>query len=378
MMNRIITYMAVLVATLFSVSCTGTIDDGYGVPEGVLRIFVDKTSMSADGNDAVTFTVMYGSEDVSNKKTLQIIRIFDGEEKYMAYGVNRFSTVTAGTYSFRARYYFNGENMSDNKVEVVAAPYFSGETKTYTRRLLGTLFTSTGCTSCPVAASALKGLQEDNPGMISLAAFHQDYSTSMPDPMTIPESAEVAGALGGFTGLPAFFWNMRKESKTGGSQHKNFFADELEKEIGRYDVCCGVSVSTTLDADSRELNVEIGITSNMPKAVRYLVILVEDNITGYEQMTSTQGDGKGYIHNNVVRDVLTGVKGDRINDNLPLTVGVEVKASKTVTLGEGWDADNMRVIVAAMTSDDDGYTWTVNNVNECKVGDSASYLYDEE
>jgi hypothetical protein len=43
------------------------------VPEGVLRIFADKTEISADGNDEVTFTVMFGSEDVSNAKTLQLI-----------------------------------------------------------------------------------------------------------------------------------------------------------------------------------------------------------------------------------------------------------------------------------------------------------------
>ena len=77
-----------------------------------------------------------------------------------------------------------------------------------------------------------------------------------------------------------------------------------------------------------------------------------------------------------MRKVLTGVKGDKINDNLPLTVGVEVKASKSVTLAKEWNPDNMRVIVAAMTSEDGGYNWTVNNVNECALGSSSSYIYE--
>lgn len=378
MIKKIFAYMAVLFTAFASLSCSGTLDDGSDdvVPEGVLRIFADKTSVMADGNDAVTFKVMFGSEDVSNQKTLQIIRIYDGEEKYMAYGVNKFSTVTPGTYRFKAKYYYGGNHVTDNEVEVVAESYFSGETKSYKRRFLGTLFTSTGCPSCPGAAAGLKGLQEENPGLISLVAFHQDYSTSMPDPMTIPATEEVKSALGGFQGLPAFFWNMRKESYTGGSQYENFYAETLAAEMERYEVFSGVAISTSLDKAAGKMNITAGVTSNMPKVFRYLVVLVEDGITGYEQMTNAQSD-KEYVHDNVVRAVLTSAHGDKLNDNLPLSVGVEAKATKTVTIEKGWNVDDMRVIVAAMSSDDDGYTWTVNNVSECKAGESVDYSYEE-
>jgi hypothetical protein len=30
-----------------------------------------------------------------------------------------------------------------------------------------------------------------------------------------------------------------------------------------------------------------------------------------------------------------------------------------------------------MTSADGGYNWTVNNVNECRLGGSAPYIYEE-
>ena len=359
-------------------ACSGTVDPDSGtetkdpmkeVPEGVLRIFADKTEISADGNDEVTFTVMFGSEDVSNAKTLQLIRTFNGDEKYMAYGANKFSTVTAGTYTFSAKYYYAGNNYTDNSVTVEAKQFFTGDEKNYARRYFGTLFTSTGCNSCPLAARGLKDLQAANPGEIILAAFHADMT--VPDPMTIAETYEFQSALGGFQGLPAFFWNMRKESYTGGSA----FAESFTKEQDTYETYSGVAVATTYDEASSELEVNIGITSNVPAVFRYMIILVEDNIpaTGeYEQ----NGQGKDYIHYNVVRKVLTGVKGDKINDNLPLTVGVEVKASKSVTLAKDWNPDNMRVIVAAMTSEDGGYNWTVNNVNECALGSSSSYIYE--
>lgn len=372
-------YILSAISFIALAACSGTVDPDSGtetkdpmkdVPEGVLRIFADKTEISADGNDEVTFTVMFGSEDVSNAKTLQLIRNFNGDEKYMAYGANKFSTVTAGTYTFSAKYYYAGNNYTDNSVTVEAKPFFNGEEKNYKRQYLGTLFTSTGCNSCPLAAKGLKQLQADNPGEIILAAFHADMV--VPDPMTIAETYEFQTALGGFQGLPAFFWNMREESYTGGSAFSESFAEEKDA----YDTYSGVAVETTYDEGSSKLDVNIGITSNVPSVFRYMVILVEDDIPAkgeYEQ----NGQNENYVHYNVVRKVLTNVTGEKINDNLPLTVGVEVKASKSVTLSKDWNPENMRVIVAAMTSEDGGYNWTVNNVNECKVGGSVSYLYEE-
>ena len=372
-------YILSAISFIALAACSGTVDPDSGtetkdpmkdVPEGVLRIFADKTEISADGNDEVTFTVMFGSEDVSKAKTLQLIRNFNGDEKYMAYGANKFSTVTAGTYTFSAKYYYAGNNYTDNSVTVEAKPFFNGEEKNYKRQYLGTLFTSTGCNSCPLAAKGLKQLQADNPGEIILAAFHADMV--VPDPMTIAETYEFQTALGGFQGLPAFFWNMREESYTGGSAFSESFAEEKDA----YDTYSGVAVETTYDEGSSKLDVNIGITSNVPSVFRYMVILVEDDIPAkgeYEQ----NGQNENYVHYNVVRKVLTNVTGEKINDNLPLTVGVEVKASKSVTLSKDWKPENMRVIVAAMTSEDGGYNWTVNNVNECKVGGSVSYLYEE-
>ena len=382
-MKKFYRYLLAFAAALAAAACSGTIDPEAGnnddvpqedpktqVPEGVLRIFADKTQISADGNDEVTFTVMYGSEDVSNSKSLQLIRTFDGEQKYMAYGANRFSTVTAGTYEFSAKYYYAGNNYTDNSVTVEARPFFSGEEKAYARRYFGTLFTSTGCNSCPLAAKGLKKLQEENPGEIILAAFHAD--TTVPDPMTIPQTYELQSQLGGYTGLPAFFWNMREDSYTGGAA----FTESFNEEKARYETFCGVALNTAYDAVTSKLDVEVGITSNNPAVFRYMLILVEDDIQAKGDFAQN-GQSDSYIHYNVVRDVATSVAGEKLNDNLPLTVGVEVKANKTVTISPDWNIDNMRVIAVAMTSDDGGYNWTANNVNECRLGESAQYLYVE-
>ncbi|MBE6216440.1 MAG: Omp28-related outer membrane protein [Bacteroidales bacterium] len=376
-MMRIFRYFLAVFAALGLYSCHGYVDPeenggtgGSGepetgqteeVPDGVLRIFADKTRISADGNDEVTFRVMFGKEDVSTAKTLQLIRKFDGEEKYMAYGANKFSTVTAGTYEFTAKYYYGGNNYTDNSVTVVAESFFSGEEKDYAQRVLGVYFTSTGCTSCPTATNGIKSLQKANPDMISVVAFHSDMG-AVADPMMIPETAEFNSALGGFDGLPRLFWNMRLGTHLIGPKFDESYAEEL----AAYTPNCGVAIDTELE--SGKLKIDLGITSNVPSIYRYIVFLVEDGIV------ADQTGDKDYVHNNVVRDVLTGASGDKINDNLPLTVGVEVKASKTVTLSDEWNTENMRVVVAAMVSEDGGKTWTANNVNECKVGGNAPYV----
>ena len=366
MMNRLLNVIAVFSTAILScVSCSGNVDpeqeEDNVVPEGVLRIFADKTEISADGNDEVTFTVMFGSQDVSNEKTLQLIRIFNGDEKYMAYGANKFTTVTPGKYTFKAKYYYGGNHVTDNEVEIDAEQFFSGEEQEYERRYLGILFTSTGCNSCPLAADGLKKLQAEYPGEISLVAFHADMD--IPDPMTIQETYDFKNALGGKSGLPAFYWNMNKETYTGGAT----FTDGFSALKQSYETFCGVKLSSDYDDQTRELKLQIGITSNNPVIFRYIAFLVEDNIpaTGdYEQ----NGRGEDYIHNNVVRKVITSaVTGDKLNNGLPLTVGVESRIEKTLVLDSTWKPENMRVVVAAMASDDGGYNWIANNVNECKV-----------
>ena len=381
-MLRKITY---LFALLVAAACSGTVDPDdqnpgaegnpmEEVPEGVLRIFADKTEITADGNDVVTFTVMLGKEDVSSEQTLVLIREYNGEEK-RSKASNKFSTVTAGTYKFTAEYYYGGKYYTDNSVTIEAKPYFSGEEKEYRQRVLAVYFTSTGCTSCPSATKGLKAVQDANPGMVSAVAFHS-HMGAVADPMTIPETTLFNAVLGGFDGLPRLFWNMRQGTHLIGPS----FTESYAEEVASYEPQCGVSVTSAWipnDYDGKPegegcpCQISIGITSNIPAVYRYLVFIVEDGIV------AEQTGDPNYVHNNVVRAVLTSEKGDKINDNLPLTVGVEAKAEKTFDTASTWNINNLRVIVAATTSSDGGYTFVVNNVAECKLGESVDYQYAE-
>lgn len=361
-------YLAIAFAGLCALACRGTIDDSTVVPDGVLRVFADKSEIKADGVEEVTFRVMFGSQDVTAESNCTLIRSLDGNQSYMAGGVNKFSTTAPGTYTFKARYYYAGAHYSDNEVEVVATPYFTGEEEQYLQRVLGVYFTSIGCTSCPTASKGIANLQQAYPGMISIVAFHDDMVVD--DPMKIEETATFNAALGGFQGLPRLFWNMR----TGTDIIGPVFTDSYKDELNQYTPSCGVAVATSYDKATRKLDIELGIKSNIAAAYRFLLFLVEDDVDGYEQA----GVNGSYLHQNVIRDVLVkSASGEKINNGLPLPVGVEVKASKSAVLDQSWNADNMRVVVAAMLSSDGGFTFVADNVNECAVGSSVSYLYAE-
>ena len=384
-MKRLFRHILPVITAFAVAACSGTIDPDAGgstgnggapdgpepgngdennpmteVPDGVLRIFADKTDMIADGNDEVTFTVMFGKEDVSNARTLQLVREYEGEKKHMSYGANKFSTVTAGTYRFTAEYYYGGKHIADNSVEIEAKQFFSGEEKSYEQRVLGVYFTSTGCNSCPRATKGIKTLQEANPGKISVVAFHS-HMGMVQDPMTIPETASFNAALGGFDGLPRLFWNMRTGTHLIGPS----FTESYAEELAAYEPQCGLSVQ------AGDNGIDIGITSNIPSVYRYFVFVVEDGIV------ADQTGDPDYVHDNVVRAVLTSEKGDKINDNLPLSVGVEARATESLTLSPEWNKDNLRIVVAAATSVDGGYTFVVNNVAECRYGGSVGYQYAE-
>ena len=87
MMRKIATYWSAVVVAVMMAAC-GPVEQPdepnpmENVPEGVLRLFADKTEIVADGEDAVQFTLMYGSENVTDAKNLQLIRTADGEETY--------------------------------------------------------------------------------------------------------------------------------------------------------------------------------------------------------------------------------------------------------------------------------------------------------
>lgn len=367
-MKRFFTYLLGFAALSASVSCdpAGATDDKDENPaEGVLMIKADKTEIKADGSDCVTFTVMFGSEDVSTKKTMHIVKEFDGKTENLANGANVFSTTAPGTYKFSAYLYSGGEYVSQNQVTVTAVK--AEGAVSYVQKVIGEQFTSLGCPSCPSLATAIKDVQSQMPDVLIPLSFHVNFKIE--DPMAIDAFEVYYRNYHGSPGLPYFNLNFRKAQ--GVASNASSIISAIDDELKNNPTTCGVAIDTEYDASAGSLEVVAKITSNVAVRHKYHIFIVEDGITGYVQY----GVEGSYVHNNVVRVMVApAVTGMDINSRENFTPGKEVTAKKTVTIGQGWKVENMRVVVAALTTLDGGSTWTCSNANECKLGESTDYL----
>ncbi len=371
-MKTVLRYLlaaAAFTAAVCSAACSGS-DDDPGVPAGTLHISADRTAITAGGPEAVTFRVMYGSSDVSRSERMHLVQEFSGQATELDGGINTFAAPAPGSYTFKARYR-DGEKVVESENSVVVTVSAGSGSGNYYRKLLFMQFTSVGCVNCPAMSTSLKAVQEERPGRIAAASFHLQYDPNYPDPMWI-KANDMYGQKFDVTGLPTGFLDLRPDVRM--SSDKAAIDKAIAAALTENSADCGVALATAYDAGSREVKVEVKVTSDAAETYRYLILLVEDGIS-YFQLGA---DEATHTHNNVVRAVLSSnVYGERLNQGNALQPGVEVKASRSTTLGASWNPANMRIIAAALASQDGGVTFTCRNANECALGGNANYQYNE-
>lgn len=241
----------------------------------------------------------------------------------------------------------------------------------YYQKLFCMQFTSTGCINCPMMSSALKTVIAEQPGRLAVAAFHMHYATYS-DPMHLAITQTYFTKLK-MSGLPSGFLNIRQAGKF--TSDKSTIDKAITAELADNPAFCGVAIQSSYDPTTRGVSVTAKVTSNEARTFRYLILLVEDGIESWQYGS----DEAVYVHNNVVRTVLSNnIYGERLNLGKELEAGVEATGTRTATLSEDWEPANMRVIVAALVSDDNGVTWVCNNATECKLGESVDYQIIEE
>lgn len=105
-------FAAAALTTLFASCSKGGEPEEPVNPPIPLKIEADKTEIRADGNSFVTFTVIYGDQNVSGSAAIKV----NGS----ALAGNTFKTLDEGDYSFQATY--DGEVSNTLQVTAVASP----------------------------------------------------------------------------------------------------------------------------------------------------------------------------------------------------------------------------------------------------------------
>lgn len=342
-----------------SLSCSGETDENTD-----LVLTADQTVLSIGDESQVVFTVLLGSSDVSSSESMHIRYMLGDETFEMEPGNNVFVPETAGAYTFTAVYTDEDMEIISNSVEVTVteAPVI----RDYLPQILAMQFTSVGCQNCPFMSDGLKTVSGENPGQINIVSFHQ-YFDNVADPMECDETSLFASKFG-VKGLPQCYMNLRPEKVT--AQLADL-REAVDTELARGAVC-GVAIESAIAEGN--ISVTVKVSSNESAVYRYLIFLVENGIE-YMQYGVEEPE---YIHNNVVRKVLSmSSNGERLNGGSPLVAGVEYSATRSASLDDSWNTENMYVVAAALTSEDGGISYICANSAKCLAGESSEYVLNE-
>lgn len=344
------------------VSCTGTVDDAAKPVLMAENVEVD-LAQPAD----VVFTVSYNGADVTNSSKIYTT---DG---LLTLDNAVFSPSEVGEYEFVAEY--NGVQSLPLVISVIDTTPAAVESK-FVRKVCVAEFTGAWCINCPGGYSnmqlifslpAMKKIKDD----IHIAAFHSDLEGT--DSLAIQATQAVFNKFKGLA-YPSYAVDLRDSGLLTKEGIGNFQPD-LERSFEKYQAHCGVKVSSVLKPDMNCASVSVELESERTSEYRVIVLVVQDNIRGW-QKTTTYPDGQSdYLHNHVVREVVTKYSGtftgEKITDDGRVAAGS--KASKTweVQLDKKWVLEDTHIY--ALVLDAAGY---VNNMNLCSIdgGDSGYAL----
>jgi len=208
-------------------------------------------------------------------------------------------------------------------------------------------YTGIHCTYCPEGHAIAQALQNANPGRVTLINIHQGSfavpSGSEPDFRTI--FGDALAAQTGLTGYPSGTVNRHVFP---GLSSGNNTALGRSAWVSAAGIIFGettpvnVGANSSYNAETRELtvNVELYYTANSPQATNFInVALTENGILGPQ---TGGGMGNNYVHNHMLRWLITDQWGDEITET---TQGSFVQRTYTYTVPEDFVTENCDISV---------------------------------
>lgn len=353
---RYIRNILMCLAAIHLAACSGSFDDS-----SLPVLSVSDTEIDLASETEASFTVTYNGKDVTSQA-----EIFSTSST-MEFDGNVFRPVNTGSASFVAEY----EGKESNTVIVNVVNSKPQVDSRYDRHVCVMEFTGAWCINCPEGYDKMMGVLS-KPSMakyrdnIHICAFHSDLEGK--DDMAIPATQDVFAMFEGLA-YPSFATDMR-ESGVLTADGISLFQPSLIASFEDYAPHCGVAVSSELKDGKAEVTVKV--KSELSSQYRVMVLVVENKVEGW-QKTTTYPEGKDdYIHNHVVRKVVTSYgatfTGEKITDSGYISSGDEASRTWSVELDEEWNLENTEIY--ALAQDSDGY---VNNMNLCDIdgGDSG-------
>lgn len=356
---KIINRILACAAALAMLACSGNVDSS-SLP--VLK--ASDTEIDLVSETQTVFTVTYNGGDVTGQSA-----IYDAASSSRLAG-NVFVPEAEGEYSFYAEY--DGLKTETVKVSVVNTAPEAVESK-YDRHVLVAEFTGAWCINCPEGYDKMKGIlaypqlakYKEN---IHLCAFHSNAEGT--DTLAVAETQDIIKLFSGLA-YPSFTTDFREAgvlTDDGASKLR----PSIEAAFNEHLPHCGAAVSSVMNADRTQTEVTVKVTSEKTSQYRVVVLVIQDQIKGWQKTTVYPDGQNDYSHRHVVRQVVTDYAGtftgEKLTDDGRIASGQEASKTWTVDVDSRWNLAKTEIY--AIVLDADGY---VNNMNVCAIdgGDSG-------
>ena len=206
-------------------------------------------------------------------------------------------------------------------------------------------FTGVQCVNCPDAHEATAELLATYPDQLVVVAEHNyfagPYSDSYQD-LGTPEAEELDDYLGPAPAWPAGFVD-RKDFGTGTlyTLFVSNYAVYVEDQLPLVPACNLYLEATYDDASAKALvKVTIKYTSDVTSVNHLSVMILENGIVDLQ--STNDGIDAGYVHDHVLRDMLTPATGVLLNDEL--TAGRVFVKEFSISVPDTWDPDKLDIV----------------------------------
>ena len=343
-------------------ACSGTVD-----ADALPVLAADRTELEIASADKAVLTVTYNGQDVTSSSVIYYAGA--GSTSYTPLEGNVFAPQLEGEYTLYAEYL--DKTSAQIKINVK-----NTEVKTeskFDRHVCVVEFTGAWCINCPEGYSKMMGIlskptlakYKEN---IHICAFHSDVEGK--DSLAVDQTQDLFKLFDGLA-YPSFATDLRDSGVLTSDGISNF-QPSLMTSFNEYPAHCGVAVSSVLNEEGTEAKVTIKLESELTSQYRVVILVVQNNIKGYQKTPEYQDGQDNYNHAHVVRKVVTSYKdtftGEKLTEDGVVASGNVVTKEWTVEIDRRWVLENTEIYAIAL--DADGH---VNNMNVCGIsgGDSG-------
>lgn len=202
------------------------------------------------------------------------------------------------------------------------------EDKEFFHRSLVMRFTADWCGYCPIMAENIVEFQNRHPNKTEAISVHGNGSSLM------FEEYATLDSYFGITGYPTGIMDMRRDVYSWQSMEQT-----LTETEDKYPVQTGIAYYSALKQN--QLSLDVHIYAKVADKYKVTVILVEDNIIGY-QSNYESGNRDDYEHTGIARIAVSEVLGDDCTTTQKNEV---VKKHYDVTIPDSYKTENMRIVV---------------------------------